>query len=67
MISIHFLPDDDECAVKNGGCSQTCINSAGGYQCTCKSGFRLAKDKKTCKGESDSLDGRGGKVGTPPF
>ena len=36
-----LLIDVDECHVKNGGCSHTCINSDGGYSCTCKNGYTL--------------------------
>ncbi|XP_019635147.1 PREDICTED: sushi, von Willebrand factor type A, EGF and pentraxin domain-containing protein 1-like [Branchiostoma belcheri] len=34
--------DMDECAMNNGGCSDTCTNFAGGYNCTCtRPGYQL--------------------------
>lgn len=30
----------NECAVRNGGCQQACVNTAGSYHCTCASGYR---------------------------
>ena len=46
-----FILDIDECSKDNGGCSDTCVNKPGSYQCTCEKGFSLAKDKKTCRGK----------------
>jgi hypothetical protein len=40
--------DINECLINNGGCQQLCSNSAGGYSCTCNTGFTLAFDGKTC-------------------
>ncbi|XP_076836385.1 epidermal growth factor-like protein 7 isoform X2 [Brachyhypopomus gauderio] len=39
--------DVDEC---NGahGCAQSCVNTAGSYQCECAGGFRLAEDGRSC-------------------
>lgn len=41
--------DIDECAAMQYQCSQLadCINTAGGYSCKCRSGFR--GDGKTCE------------------
>ncbi|XP_058454733.1 uncharacterized protein LOC131432461 isoform X2 [Malaya genurostris] len=33
--------DINECAVKNGGCRQKCINSPGSYSCSCNTGYEL--------------------------
>ncbi|KAK2161891.1 hypothetical protein LSH36_108g06017 [Paralvinella palmiformis] len=43
--------DTDECEVHNGGCSQVCLNTVGSYQCSCKSGYSLEKNRLTCSGE----------------
>ncbi|XP_052253077.1 fibrillin-2-like [Dreissena polymorpha] len=29
-------------------CSQTCVNTRGGYTCACNTGFKLANDLRTC-------------------
>ncbi len=46
----QYLPlsDIDECAKGNGGCNQTCTNSIGSYQCSCKSGYLLNQDGRGC-------------------
>ena len=43
-------PDIDECLTDNGGCNQTCVNSAGSYKCTCGVGYYLGNDGKNCYG-----------------
>ncbi|KAG1699621.1 Very low-density lipoprotein receptor [Nymphon striatum] len=39
--------DKDECRTNNGGCSQLCVDTPGGYYCDCKPGFKLL-DNRTC-------------------
>ncbi|EGD75905.1 chitin-binding protein [Salpingoeca rosetta] len=33
--------DVDECSTNNGGCTDGCVNFAGGFNCTCPTGYRL--------------------------
>lgn len=40
--------DTNECRVNNGGCADTCQNSDGSYQCSCRSGYRLAANRRDC-------------------
>ncbi|XP_058065891.1 fibrillin-1 [Anopheles bellator] len=47
--------DTDECGSANGGCQQHCINSDGSYYCSCKYGFKLNIDKRSCLVLNDSL------------
>ena len=43
--------DVDECAVNNGSCSNSCVNTMGGHECQCPEGLELSWDKRTCIGE----------------
>ncbi|KFB47090.1 AGAP005713-PA-like protein [Anopheles sinensis] len=47
--------DTNECSVANGGCQQHCINSDGSHYCSCKYGFKLDLDKRSCLVLNDSL------------
>lgn len=40
--------DVDECEKNNGGCDQICNNTAGSFHCSCKIGYALQSDNKTC-------------------
>jgi hypothetical protein len=40
----------DECALQNHGCEHNCINTLGGYECSCRIGFELHSDGKHCEG-----------------
>jgi len=41
--------DNNECAIRNGGCNQKCHNVEGGYVCSCNDNFYLTEDRRTCK------------------
>ncbi|KAG1671512.1 Low-density lipoprotein receptor-related protein 8 [Nymphon striatum] len=41
------IPRLNECRTNNGGCSQLCVDTPGGYYCDCKPGFKLL-DNRTC-------------------
>ena len=43
--------DNNECNSNNGGCSGTCHNTAGGYYCTCSTGYSLNNDQHGCTGK----------------
>ncbi|KAL8617129.1 hypothetical protein ACOMHN_014299 [Nucella lapillus] len=42
------VSENDPCQVNKGGCEQMCIPGNRTYSCTCKSGYTLASDGKTC-------------------
>lgn len=46
----HVCVDVDEC--QQHPCSQTCINTRGGYHCSCADGYTL-KDRHICKATAD--------------
>ena len=53
FIEVNFsltFADINECLDRNGGCSQKCLNFDGGYRCSCKAGYVLGHDRKTCSG-----------------
>ena len=37
--------------MNNGDCGQRCMNTAGGYDCHCHSGYELNPDERTCDGK----------------
>ena len=43
--------DINECQTDNGGCTQTCDNTGGSYQCFCQLGYELTSDNHTCVGK----------------
>ena len=48
----HFTAIDvNECKKNNGGCNHFCHNFLGGFYCSCKIGYRLGNDMKTCIGK----------------
>ena len=50
MVSLIFI-DINECADGTNGCTQNCTNTVGSFQCSCKDGYMLLQDKRTCNGE----------------
>lgn len=48
-FSATFIKELDECELKDHGCEHNCINTLGGYQCSCHIGYELHSDKKTCE------------------
>ena len=49
------LLDIDECELFHNGqagrlCLHTCVNTAGGYRCTCPAGYNVTRDGRSCKG-----------------
>ena len=49
LLILIFL-DVDECASNNGSCTHICTNKPGNYECSCKNGYTLNSDGKTCSG-----------------
>jgi hypothetical protein len=41
--------DVNECLVNNGGCEHFCNNNIGSFTCSCKSGFTLSADQRSCE------------------
>ncbi|KAH8359477.1 hypothetical protein KR093_006961, partial [Drosophila rubida] len=67
-FSALFMKEVDECETLNHGCEHECINTLGGYECSCHIGFELHSDKKHCE---DACGGRieypNGTITSPSF
>lgn len=50
-----IFSDIDECELFHNGqagrlCLHTCVNTPGGYRCTCPVGYNVTRDGRSCKG-----------------
>ena len=45
-----IVSDINECDKDNGGCSQICNNTAGSFECKCRTGYDLDANGLTCNG-----------------
>ena len=50
VLYLHPLADVDECSEGTHNCTAECMNTQGGFQCSCSSGYQLSEDGATCKG-----------------
>lgn len=53
-LTIFPKTENNPCKRNNGGCHHTCRYKAGVKACSCRTGFSLQSDGKTCKGEQTS-------------
>ncbi|XP_060603727.1 protein kinase C-binding protein NELL2-like [Ruditapes philippinarum] len=42
--------DINECSTSGHGCQHNCVNTHGSYRCTCRAGYTLTSDLKSCQG-----------------
>ncbi|KAK3754222.1 hypothetical protein QZH41_013126 [Actinostola sp. cb2023] len=66
----HFVAvDTDECSKSKGECDHFCHNYLGGHYCSCKAGYKLMPDKKSCNVvcNNQQLTARRGTITTPEF
>ena len=47
-----FVIDIDECFLNSTLCDQLCINTDGGYFCSCRSGYQLIAGSSQCEGNT---------------
>jgi len=47
-FSAVFMKEVDECETQNHGCEHECINTLGGYECSCRIGFELHSRRICC-------------------
>lgn len=53
-----ICPDVDECSDRTDEdllCDHFCHNYIGGYYCSCRYGYLLHSDNRTCRGEAEAL------------
>ncbi|CAJ0928312.1 unnamed protein product [Ranitomeya imitator] len=43
------VKDVDECQSNSGGCDHFCKNTVGSFDCSCKAGYKLLTDEKSCQ------------------
>lgn len=48
-FSATLYQEINECKLAEHGCEQNCINTLDGYTCTCRLGYKLRSDMKTCE------------------
>ncbi|CAH1646948.1 unnamed protein product [Spodoptera littoralis] len=63
-FSATFMKEFDECASIEHGCSHSCVNTLGGYECACDIGYELHSDGKKCE---RSLYSPNGTITSPSF
>lgn len=55
-VYVMFPPDIDECELFHNGqagrlCLHACVNTPGGYRCSCPVGYNMTRDGRSCKGD----------------
>ena len=54
LVSVSFwlplLTDINECSINTDGCAHSCSNTIGSYTCSCRTGYRLASNGRSCEG-----------------
>lgn len=67
-FSATFMKEFDECASIEHGCSHSCVNTLGGYECACDIGYELHSDGKKCENAcGGSLYAPNGTITSPSF
>ena len=51
FISCVLRTDIDECTEGTHQCDHNCSNNVGSYTCSCRTGYRLAADGRSCVGK----------------
>ena len=47
--------DINECTADTDNCQQMCSNTQGSFSCSCRSGYTLDSNGRTCSGESSTI------------
>ena len=49
--------DIDECSRRSHNCEQSCTNTEGRFNCSCRDGFLLQNDMRSCQGRAYTSGG----------
>ena len=49
LIYMHNA-DINECVRNTDGCDHNCSNTIGSYECSCRTGYSLAANRRSCEG-----------------
>lgn len=49
-LLFNLLLDVDECLEGTSGCEHLCNNTVGSFKCSCRHGYKLDYDRKSCTG-----------------
>lgn len=66
----HYIAvDEDECKSENGGCDHHCHNYIGSHYCSCRLGYKLQPDGKSCHFICDNqiIQSRRGEITSPEY
>ncbi|KAK0168286.1 hypothetical protein PV327_002110 [Microctonus hyperodae] len=67
-FSATVMKEFDECALTDHGCQHDCINTLGGYECSCRIGYELHSDGKHCEDACGGIyDASNGTITSPSF
>ncbi|KAK5650137.1 hypothetical protein RI129_001166 [Pyrocoelia pectoralis] len=67
-FSATFIKEFDECNMFDHGCAQECVNTLGGYECSCRIGYELHSDGKNCEDACGGIiDTSNGTITSPSF
>ncbi|KAG7190872.1 hypothetical protein KM043_006933 [Ampulex compressa] len=67
-FSATFMKEFDECVLTDHGCEHDCINTLGGFECSCKVGYELHSDGKHCEDACGGVfEDSNGTITSPSF
>lgn len=67
-FSAAIMQEIDECLSSDHNCEHNCVNTLGGYECSCKIGYELHSDKKSCENVCGGIiEMKNGTITSPSF
>nr|XP_003701332.1 PREDICTED: bone morphogenetic protein 1 isoform X1 [Megachile rotundata] len=67
-FSATFMKEFDECVLIEHGCEHNCINTLGGFECSCNPGYELHSDGKHCEDACGGVfEDSNGTITSPSF